>query len=109
MEYFEQPQNRSAYRLIERGDLVALRFSENDVHPNTELRLARWNLLHKATFEGNIEERKVTIYFTAEEGRFALHTTLWACTERIVVFKNGEELPVRSIEAVEFHHSSEEE
>lgn len=105
----EFPQNRSAYRLIERGDLNALHFGQEDVHDIEELRMARWNLLHKATFEGNIEERKVTLYFTAKEGRFALHTTLWACTESIVVFKNGEELPVRAIDAVEFHHSSEEE
>lgn len=86
-----------------------MHFAGNDVHGSEELRQARWNLLHKATFEGNIEERKVTLYFTAAEGRFALHTTLWACTEAKVVFKNGEELPVKAIDAVEFHHSSEEE
>lgn len=109
MQLLEQPQNRSAYRLIERQDLSGLHFEDGDVHSSEELRQARWKLLHKATFEGNIEERKVTIYVTAQEGHFAIHTTLWACTEDKVVFKNGEELPIRAIDAVEFHHSSEEE
>jgi hypothetical protein len=109
VEFLTQPQNRSAYRIIERQDLLGLHFADGDVHSREELRQARWMLLHKATFEGNIEERKVTLYFTAVEGGFALHTTLWACTEDKVVFKNGEELPIRAIDAVEFHHSSEEE
>lgn len=108
MEFVAHPENRSAYRLIERQDLNGLHFEDGDVHSSEELRQARWQLLHKATFEGNIEERKVTIYVTAREGHFAIHTTLWACTEDKVVFKNGEELPIRAIDAVEFHHSSEE-
>ena len=109
MQFVAQPHNRSAYRLIERQDLNGLHFEQVDVQPDEELRQARWKLLHKATFEGNVEERKVTIYVTAKEGHFAIHTTLWACTEDKVVFKNGEELPIRAIDAVEFHHSSEEE
>ncbi|MEY2971842.1 MAG: hypothetical protein ACO31C_00660 [Schleiferiaceae bacterium] len=109
MVFPEQPQNRSAYRLIERADLAALTYAESDAVADEALRHERWRLLHKATFQGNVEERKVTLYFTADQGRFALHTTLWACTERTVVFKNAEEVPIRAVEAVEFHHSSEEE
>ena len=108
MEFVAHPENRSAYRLIERQDLSGLHFEDGDVHGSEELGHVRWQLLHKATFEGNVEERKVTIYVTAQEGHFAIHTTLWACTEDKVVFKNGEELPIRVINAVEFHHSSEE-
>lgn len=89
--------------------MTALTYSASDQVADPELRQERWKVLHLATFQGNVEERKVTLYFTAEQGRFALHTTLWACTEHAVVFKNAEELPIRAIEAVEFHQSSEEE
>ncbi|MFM8565203.1 MAG: hypothetical protein ACKOBQ_03530 [Bacteroidota bacterium] len=109
MAFPAQPDQRSAFRLIERGDLTALTYSASDQVADTELRQERWKVLHLATFQGNVEERKVTLYFTAEQGRFALHTTLWACTEHSVVFKNAEELPIRAIEALEFHQSSEEE
>jgi hypothetical protein len=56
-----------------------------------------------------VEERKVTLFFTADQGRFALNTTIWACTEQTVVFKDSEQMPIRAVEAVEFHQSSEEE
>ncbi|MEY2753148.1 MAG: hypothetical protein RLZZ570_1094 [Bacteroidota bacterium] len=109
MAFPAQPEQRSAFRLIERGDLAALTFAAGDQVADPELRQERWKVLHQATFQGNVEERKVTLYFTADQGRFALHTTLWACTEHSVVFKNSEELPIRAIEALEFHQSSEEE
>ena len=109
MVFPSQPEQRSAFRLIERSDLPGLTFPEADVVSATELRQERWGLLHRATFQGNLEERKVTLYFTADQGRFALHTTIWACTEDTVFFKHAEELPIRAVEAVEFHQSSEEE
>lgn len=109
MVFPSRPAQTSAYRLIDRTDLPGLTFAEQDVLNTEVMRQERWGLLHKATFQGNVEERKVTIFFTAEQGRYALNTTIWACTEQIVVFKGSELMPIRAVEAVEFHQSSEEE
>lgn len=109
MAFPTQPEQRSAYRLIDRADLMGLTFAADDVVAEPEARNERWKILHRATFQGNVEERKVTIYFRANQGRFALHTTIWACTDQTVVFKNSEEMPLRAVEALEFHQSSEEE
>lgn len=109
MVFPSRPAQTSAYRLIKRTDLLNLTFADQDALSSEAMRQERWGLLHKATFQGNVEERKVTIFFTAEQGRFALNTTIWACTEQTVVFKDSEQMPIRAVEAVEFHQSSEEE
>jgi len=109
MVFPSRPAQTSAYRLIKRTDLLGLTFADQDALSSEAMRQERWGLLHKATFQGNVEERKVTLFFTADQGRFALNTTIWACTEQTVVFKDSEQMPIRAVDAVEFHQSSEEE
>jgi len=40
--------------------------------------------------------------------RYRIETTLWACTNEWVVFKEGVRIPIESVVDVTFHQASEE-
>jgi len=94
---------RDCYDDIERAKLVALHWSKKDVLPSPEGRLKRMQRLRHGAFLGNLEEKKVRIYMHAKEGDYCVCTTVWACTEDWLVFKDGIKVPVSCVTEVDFH------
>ena len=91
---------------IDRAELEGMTFPTEDVLSTQEQKQDRKTALHKAVQMGNVAMRKVTVEFWANEGCKRLRTTVWACTPKVVVFKEGMQIPVHRIVAV--YHSSVE-
>lgn len=95
--------------LVERFVLAELTFPESDVLTTVEEKSARQADLHRATQLGNLYRTKVRVEFWDVLGCKVLHTTVWASTANVVVFKEGMTLPVHRVARITFpsdHHSS---
>ncbi len=95
-------------RLITRDELRQISLARAPLVSEEE-HIVRWKALHKATFVGNIREEKVTVLLQGKKKmRYRIDTTLWACTNEWVVFKEGVRIPIESVVDVTFHQASEE-
>jgi hypothetical protein len=95
--------------VVERFALSELTFPEADVLTTPEEKSARRADLHRATQLGNLSRTKVRVEFWDALGCKVLHTTVWASTAQVVVFKEGMTLPVHRVARISFpdhHHSS---
>ena len=86
---------------IQRNAILGLEFLKFDVLDSDRARNLRQKKLQEATFMGNVEEKKVCIEFLSKSGCYTVSTTLWACTDDWVVFKENQRIPVKSIRKVE--------
>ncbi len=87
---------------IQRSAILNLEFLKFDVLDSDSAKNLRQKKLQDATFMGNLEEKKVRIEFLSKSGCYIINTTLWACTNDWVVFKENQRIPVKSIRRVEF-------
>lgn len=83
--------------LIERDSLNKCRFPKSEVIDNAEDQKARSKKIHKATNLGNLEHKKVNIYFNDSEGLKHVYTTIWAQTKDVIILKNNVLIPVKRI------------
>jgi uncharacterized protein (UPF0248 family) len=82
---------------IEREDISACIFPENDVLLDEESIKKRARKIHRATSLGNLEQQKVSIFFQDSEELKCLHTTIWAQTGAKIILKENVQLPVHRI------------
>ena len=95
--------------LVDRMDLVSMVFPEEDVLTTADEKSDRCAALHRATQVGNLQRTKVELEFWDQGGCKRVATTVWACTSKVVVFKEGMTLPVHRVARVVFatpYHSS---
>lgn len=95
-------KNYSKSKDIDRNSIPQLEFLSKDVLVTINSRKSRQKQLQDATFIGNIEEKKVTLEFLSKSGCHFLHTTIWAVTNELVVLKEKQQIPIKSIRAIEF-------
>jgi len=90
------------YQLIEKENVVGLKFPMNDVLATEEEKKLRAVKIHRATSLGNIESVKVYVLFRDEENLKRVFTTIWAQTSEKIVLKKGVSIPVNRIVDVRF-------
>lgn len=96
------PKKKTKCFEIQRSAILNLEFLKFDVLDSDGAKNLRQKNLQDATFMGNLEEKKVSIEFLSKSGCYIVNTTLWACTNDWVVFKENQRIPVKSIRKVEF-------
>jgi hypothetical protein len=86
---------------IQKENIGALTFPNQDVITALEAIKERQKNLHAATSLGNLEKHKVHIYFEDAEGMKMVNTTIWALTEKNIMLKGGQSIPIHRIHRVE--------
>lgn len=84
-------------RLIEKEEVGGLIFPQREVLSNDEQIRERYQKIHRATSLGNLEKYKVSIIFEDTEGLKKISTTIWAQTEKKIILKGGNSIPVQRI------------
>ncbi|GGH76154.1 hypothetical protein GCM10011318_23990 [Phaeocystidibacter marisrubri] len=84
-------------QLIEKEEVVGLVFPKDEVLRDGQSIKERAQRIHRATSLGNLEKYKVTIVFEDSVGLKKITTTIWAQTEKKIVLKGGNSVPVHRI------------
>ena len=83
--------------LIQKEEVVNLRFPDEEVLNNDDDRKILRKKLEQATTLGNIEHNKIKIFFKDREGLKKVETTIWATGEKNIVLKQGITIPIKRI------------
>ena len=93
-------------RKIEKEQLKECAFKQ-PVHKHTEFELRERNRrLYLAMLMGNNFQSKVKIVFNTLEGYREVFTTVWATTEKFILLKGGNFIPLESIAYVEIEQAA---
>jgi hypothetical protein len=87
---------------IPKEELHLLTFPVEDVLEDDAEKHERSRTLHAATSLGNLEKHKVAIHFEDAIGKKVVNTTIWALTEKKILLKGGQSLPIHRIHQVDF-------
>jgi uncharacterized protein (UPF0248 family) len=88
------------FETIEKEKVVDLRFPSNEVlMTNIEIK-ERQNNLQRALSLGNLEHSKIRIYFEDDTSTKMVETTVWGVTDKRVILKQGNVIPIHRIHAV---------
>jgi hypothetical protein len=88
--------------LIDRTDIAAILFPEDDVLDDIDQIKDRSRKIHRATSLGNLEHRKVHIVFRDIESLKRVHTTIWVQLGEKIILKERIMLPVNRIVDIVF-------
>lgn len=83
--------------LVEKELIPSMKFPVEEVLLTEEERKQRARKIHRATSLGNLEKHKVHIVFEDNNGLKKTSTTIWAQTEKKIVLKGGNSIPVHRI------------
>jgi outer membrane protease len=89
------------FKLIEKEEIVNLHFPKEDVLKKSDEIKERNRSIERAISLGNLEHTKVKIYFSDEQGKKKVHTTIWAVTDTAIVLKQNTILPINRIHKLE--------
>lgn len=87
-------------QFIDRDAINTLTFPAEDVLPNREAMMKRSRQIHRATSLGNLEQRKVHIFFKDTDSIKCIHTTIWVQLGTHILLKGRIKLPVHRILSV---------
>jgi hypothetical protein len=85
------------FKPIEKEAISALNFSRTEMLTDPEARKLRTERLTRACQLGNGYKGKVLIQFVSLEGAHEVNTTVWNCSEEMIVLKQGVHIPVSAI------------
>jgi hypothetical protein len=92
---------------IEREQLKECAFKK-PIYKSTDLELSERNKrLYLAMLMGNNFQSKVKIVFNTLEGYKEILTTVWATTEKFILLKGGNHIPLEAIAFVELENNSQ--
>lgn len=89
------------FGLIEKEEVPALHFPQDEVLRSEALIRERNAALQRAIALGNLEHQKVVIYFSDDQGPKKINTTIWAVTEDVIVLKQNAVVPIHRIHKLE--------
>lgn len=87
--------------IIEKEEIVNLRFPDKDVLTDPELIKKRQIDLERATRLGNAHHGKINITFEDSVGIKKVNTTIWATTDKRIILKKGVVIPIHRIHEVD--------
>lgn len=92
----------STYQLIDKEAIPTLHFPSQEVLATKEEMKEREDALKKALYLGNIEHAKAKIYFEDDTSVKAVETTVWGLTDKRVILKQGNVIPINRVHKVKF-------
>jgi hypothetical protein len=95
-------EDKTPITLIEKEDLGQIAFPPEEVLTDLSSKNERSEALHKAASLGNLEKYKVLITYADAESTKEVFTTIWAVTDKKVIFKGGRVIPANRILKVKF-------
>lgn len=94
-------------RKVEKEELKTCSFEKPDI-ALTDAELAERNRrLYLAMLMGNNYESKVKLVFNTNTGGCEIVTVIWATTEKYVLLKGGNSIPLEAIAKVEMDNSQQ--
>jgi len=87
---------------IPKETVTTLRFPQEDVLFDEDEKEARKRDLMRALSLGNLEHQKILTYFEDDAGLKCVNTTFRAVTEKQVVLKYGNTIPIQRIRKIIF-------
>ncbi len=78
-----------------------MHFPKEEVLKKAEEIKERNRSIERAISLGNLEHTKVKIYFSDEQGKKKVNTTIWAVTDSAIVLKQNTILPINRIHKLE--------
>lgn len=82
---------------IEKEIVSHLSFPNHEVLETIEAKKSRNVILNRASILGNIDRTKMYIEFKDSEGLKKVHTTVWGVTDRYVILKGANLIPLHRI------------
>jgi hypothetical protein len=94
-------ENTLTIPVIEKEEIVNLKFPSTEVLNDPEQIKKRLNDLERATRLGNAEHGKIKITFEDSVGIKKVNTTVWATTDKRIILKKGVVIPIHRIHEVD--------
>lgn len=91
----------SDIQLIEKEEVHTLHFPSEDILKSEREQKERRTAIDRAISLGNLEHQKVKIYFSDDQGKKRVDTTIWAVTDTAIVLKQNTVLPIHRIHKLE--------
>jgi uncharacterized protein (UPF0248 family) len=88
-------------QLIEKEEVHNLHFPADDILISEREQKERKAAIERAISLGNLEHQKVKIYFSDDQGKKRVDTTIWAVTDTAIVLKQNTILPIHRIHKLE--------
>ncbi|TXI86058.1 MAG: hypothetical protein E6Q37_04890 [Crocinitomicaceae bacterium] len=88
-------------QLIEKEQVHTLHFPSDDILVKDAEKKERQAAIDRAISLGNLEHHKVRIYFSDDQGKKRVDTTIWAVTDTAIVLKQNTVLPIHRIHKLE--------
>jgi len=88
-------------QLIEKEEIHTLHFPQEDILSSEKAQKERRSSIDRAISLGNLEHQKVKIYFSDDQGKKVVDTTIWAVTDTAIVLKQNTVLPIHRIHKLE--------
>lgn len=82
---------------IDKENISLLSFPRNEVLETIEAKKTRGKILNRASVLGNIYRTKMQIIFKDSEGIKKVYTTVWGVTEKYVILKGANLIPLHRI------------
>ncbi len=89
-----------AFKEIEKESVAELQFPDVDVLSDPAAIHERDFELRRALALGNLERSKARIYFQDEKSGYVIETTVWGITDKRVILKQGNVIPIKRIHKV---------
>jgi hypothetical protein len=90
----------TTFETIEKEQIEALKFPQNEVLTDASLIAERDSELSRALALGNLEHTKIKIYFEDDQSRKLVETTVWGVTDKRVILKQGVVIPINRVHKI---------
>ncbi|MGV3630163.1 MAG: hypothetical protein ACO1O6_03105 [Bacteroidota bacterium] len=91
----------NTFKLINKEEISNLHFPKEEILKSETQIKTRDEEIHRAIALGNLEHQKVNIYFSDNQGKKRVETTIWAVTDHAIVLKQNTVLPINRIHKLE--------
>jgi hypothetical protein len=89
--------NNNEFVLVEKESVSELHFPADEILKSEKDLKERKTAIERAISLGNLEHHKVKIYFSDDQGKKVVNTTIWAVTDKSIVLKQNTVLPIHRI------------
>lgn len=85
------------YELVEKEAVADYHFPKEEVVLKEAEKSVLRRQLERAISLGNLEHQKVSIYFSDENGKKVVQTTIWGITDKSILLKKNVIIPINRI------------